>query len=108
MGGHQVLILSVFCYLHVKQKLCRERLHARASIIKNERVNNINISLQFPGRIVRRMIHFARGNLPDAHVHIQYYVGMCALVSSLADNRRQAAVAMQIAATEDTAQPLAR
>ena len=39
------------------QELCHQSLRARDSIIKNERVNSINMSLQFTSSFVRRMLH---------------------------------------------------
>lgn len=37
----------------VKQELCHEHLRTYASIIKNERMNSINMLLQFSSDIVR-------------------------------------------------------
>src|SRR5829696_8616698 len=73
----------MFCYLQGKQKLCHEHLRTRAPIIENERLNSINMSLQFTSSFVRQTSDSIIDKICSTHTFfIYYYVTKRSLVSS--------------------------
>ena len=88
-----------------KQELCHEHLRAYASIIKNERMNSINMLLQFSSGIVRRMLHLAEAIGPT-HTFM-LVLRIKAPDGFLAGDGLRAAVAIRLVGTEGKTQPLA-
>ena len=88
------------------QESYHEPLRAGNFIIENERVNSINISLQFPGRNVRRVLQPPKQICPARTFYILIRTNVLDGFS-LAGNGLGAAVAIRLVGTGGKTQPLA-